>query len=572
MSDAGSITCGTVDVNRPKREFSTLAPIAVCLVVALLPGSLFEQPFRSAAEEQRWLGGSLLKASLLTIAAVFAAAAGWRRAAAAASTLFLVLGVSLHYGVIDDAYITLRYARHLSEGIGPVWNPGERVEGSSSFLWVLAMGFLHRVTGVELDTLARGASAAGAVVALGALAWACAPLSLVAVALAAYLPFAFWGFSGMETTASLAGSILLLAVAAKRGATSSARRLVALGALAGLSVWIRPEAVLLAGVVGVWVGCAAERGSRTSSGVAYAGGLALALVPLLAFRLAYYGDLLPNTYYVKVDGSGPALWARGLRYLGNHLPPLLPVVGFAAICAVRGRRSRLGGLALLWMGAQVATILFTGGDHFDEARFCLPIVTAAALVIAQGMPLTTRLPRVTAIALLAIVTLQLSFRHRDLARTSAVYFGRAITERWMQAGLWLRENARPGDVVATPVAGALPYASDLVSIDLYGLNDRAIARRDMPLGGGRADHEKFDSEYVLARRPDYIYLGPFEMRDWREARAKTARMAALADLLDRISPDEYALVNGRRNGAAFTFLRRRESAPKAEPSREELDR
>lgn len=562
-------------MNRLKRELSSIAPLAVCLVVAFLPASLFERPFHSAAEEQRWLGGILLKSSALAIAAGLAAAtatAGWRRTAIAAAALFLTLGVSLHYGVIDDAYITLRYARHLSEGIGPVWNPGERVEGSSSFFWVLAMASSHRLTGIDLDTLARVAGAAGAVVALGALAWACAPFSSVAVALAAYLPFAFWGFSGMETTVSLAVSILLLATAADRRATSSARRLVALGALAGLSVWIRPEAVLLAGVVGVWVAGATERGSRARSSVAYVSGLALALVPLLAFRLVYYGDLLPNTYYVKVDGSGPALWARGVRYLGDHLPPLAPIVCLAAVSALRASRSRLGLLALLWVGAQVATILFTGGDHFDEARFCLPIVAASILVIGQGMPLTARLPRAMALALLALVTLQLSFRHRDLARTSAVYFGRAITERWMQAGLWLGENARPGDVVATPVAGALPFFSGLLSIDLYGLNDRVIARRDMPLGGGRADHEKFDSEYVLARRPDYIYLGPFEMRDWREARAKTARMAGLADLLDRVSPEEYELVNGRRDGAAFAFLRRRESAAPSEPNREELDR
>ena len=42
----------------------------------------------------------------------------------------------------DDAYIVLRYARHLLEGKGLVWNPGERVEGYSCFLWLMLISFL----------------------------------------------------------------------------------------------------------------------------------------------------------------------------------------------------------------------------------------------------------------------------------------------------------------------------------------------------------------------------------------------------------------------------------------------
>ncbi len=35
--------------------------------------------------------------------------------------------------VQDDAFISFRYARHLVEGHGLVWNPGERVEGYTNF-------------------------------------------------------------------------------------------------------------------------------------------------------------------------------------------------------------------------------------------------------------------------------------------------------------------------------------------------------------------------------------------------------------------------------------------------------
>jgi hypothetical protein len=39
--------------------------------------------------------------------------------------------------VQDDAYVSFRYAKHLVEGHGLVYNIGERVEGYTNFLWTL---------------------------------------------------------------------------------------------------------------------------------------------------------------------------------------------------------------------------------------------------------------------------------------------------------------------------------------------------------------------------------------------------------------------------------------------------
>ena len=42
----------------------------------------------------------------------------------------------------DDAYISMRYAANLLSGEGLVWNPGERVEGYTNFLHVMALALL----------------------------------------------------------------------------------------------------------------------------------------------------------------------------------------------------------------------------------------------------------------------------------------------------------------------------------------------------------------------------------------------------------------------------------------------
>src|SRR5215470_15559653 len=54
----------------------------------------------------------------------------------------------LAFALFDDAMVSMRYARNLAEGLGLVWNPGERVEGYTDLLWTLWMAAIH-ATGVS---------------------------------------------------------------------------------------------------------------------------------------------------------------------------------------------------------------------------------------------------------------------------------------------------------------------------------------------------------------------------------------------------------------------------------------
>ena len=55
-----------------------------------------------------------------------------------------------HYS--DDAYITLRYSRHLADGLGPNWNSTGRVEGFTTFAW---MGVLAGTAKLGADLIGR---------------------------------------------------------------------------------------------------------------------------------------------------------------------------------------------------------------------------------------------------------------------------------------------------------------------------------------------------------------------------------------------------------------------------------
>ena len=67
---------------------------------------------------------------------------------------------SVSWFLTDDAFISFRYARNLLEGHGLVFNPGERVEGYSNFLWVLELAAVWRALGVPPEDAAPWLSVA----------------------------------------------------------------------------------------------------------------------------------------------------------------------------------------------------------------------------------------------------------------------------------------------------------------------------------------------------------------------------------------------------------------------------
>jgi hypothetical protein len=133
--------------------------------------------------------------------------------------LILILGCGLHivagytfvdltgnaFG-LDDAYISYRYAENLIHGNGLVYNPGERVEGYSNFLYVLLVAPAFLFTG-DLGVYIYSV-VFNIVCALGAYLvfqrWICKSFSPLVTTLACFLfamsPFIWlWTASGMET-------------------------------------------------------------------------------------------------------------------------------------------------------------------------------------------------------------------------------------------------------------------------------------------------------------------------------------------------------------------------------------
>jgi hypothetical protein len=436
----------------------------------------------------------------------------------------------------DDAYISFTYARNWVQGLGLVFNPGERVEGYTSFLWVV-LSALGLWLGAEIDlwSSALGVAAAfGSVAATLGLAaelspperrqWAIVPAAILSL----WPPLSWWGVSGMETTLFT----FLVTMAVWWHVRTEARSSLT-PVLLALAAMTRPEAWLLSALF-----CLDALRLRGRRGLGYVALFALLFGAFFAWRAWYYGYLLPNTFYAKVGWSSEQVW-RGLRYLKPFLRDwggvLLPGAALAllvfareneratpgeerGVAASSGMLRRLSA-AFVFLGAYVAYVVAVGGDAFTFYRFWVPVVpsllalTWAAAVRGAGGPGRTRLATAAA-AVLAAWWMGSAALANLRAERWIVPGSRAVHAANKAMGLCIRDHTAPGESIAAAGIGAIRYYSDRPVIDMLGLTDLHIARETrVPMGGGWAGHEKYDSRYVLSRRPVYICV-PEEADSW----------------------------------------------------------
>ena len=303
----------------------------------------------------------------------------------------------------DDAYITYWPAQTLARSGEILSYNGDRFEQSSSLLHTLVLALVSKVTTISVPAAGWLVGVVGgvAVVALAVViaervehgaGWRAGLLA----ATGAYL--VYWSFGGLETSLATASFLLaLLAVDAvvRRSAPWW------LGAL-GVSPYVlaRPEAPAIIGVV-----CAGAIGVERLSGRAdtnralrVIAAAAVAVLVVVAFRVAYFGDVVPQPVHTKVTGLRVG---DGLRYARHWLvrPDTLLLLGFTVYSLTRRQRSTLE--TLLWMGAaaQLGFVVVTGGDWMEAGRFLVSFVSVIAILAGVGVTRIGARPMVLAVLL-----------------------------------------------------------------------------------------------------------------------------------------------------------------------------
>ena len=386
--------------------------------------------------------------------------------------------------------ISLRYSQRLIEGHGLTWNPNERVEGYSNLLWVLsaaALGLL-RIDLIDavriLGFLGMAAAIAAVIYASEMKTWRTSLLVfLVLLFLPLSAPLAVWSVGGMEQpmVAGLLAWAVVLCYSRLEEIDQRATKMLAPGLLFGLLCLTRLDGALFtaAAVAAILiVGRATPQAWRNAIGLAT---LPILFVVLqVIFRLAYYGEWIPNTALVKLSPSGKHA-SDGWNYLLAGAFPILPLllVAVASIVISFWQRFRAPRMILLCVlaGSWTAYVVVIGGDIFPAWRHFVPLLVLLVLMAAVGAEWAAEYFKIIGSALVAVTLALLLGAFFWLQSRDEENF-RAISERWEWDGKAVGTLLKQAFGVAATAhgrrSGWLPALLVGVAIDRHAGTERLL--------------------------------------------------------------------------------------------------
>jgi arabinofuranosyltransferase len=399
---------------------------------------------------------------------------------------------------IDDTFITFRYASNLANGHGLVWNvDGPPTEGYTNFLYVVILSLFR---GSDM-LLAAQAINCLAVIASAVLIWMISArfVQSVLLALASSLAYLLtpmtWAnaLSGMETVVFgmllLLGSFLLL---------RDERPNVSGYLILFLASLCRPEGSLL---IAIWVVYHfAQTGARSLMPA-----LLGALIPTLLYytgKHLYFGQMLPNSFYIKVPQEG--VYLHGLQAVKLFLLRAWPIV-LAGIALIVLRVDRKLWSVLVWSVLIIAAYAvpsplmgFFDRFFYSSEIFLYPLTGIAVWLLGQRVGKGVAIAAGSVLALALVVTNIASPRAREVSAWDLD----AINSRLGRIALDLRSLPHSSDLMfASSDAGIIPYFSGMKHYDLAGLNTTEIAR---------AGNTTEVVDKLLKERPEILILSA----DW----------------------------------------------------------
>jgi hypothetical protein len=438
-----------------------------------------------------------------------------------------------------------------------VWNPNEFVEGYSNFLMKLLMAVpmlvldrTQSVLTVQLVGMVFVLTSAFLSVriydhlipysgtrSIGRL--------ICFVCVLFYYPLSYWSLMGMET--SLLTVLLLLSILCALNYSNYPRlRWLFLTAITlGLAFLTRTFLIF------AYLLAAAHNTISKSQIIALAGALVLYGMFVLAqtaFRVAYYGEFLPNTYTLKMTGL-PVLF-RLRDGIGFVLPFLSQTaVVFLLVLADIVLRFRWVKLFLAsFILAALAYQIYVGGDPWSLWRIMTPAMPVTFVLLAQAIvnfaddvmksslfrqPKNNRFIMrsnwvwagiVVALTLLALGPTDRFFWREHLLLSKP--YSSPSNETNVNVAVALNHLTTENAQVGVLWAGAIPYYTPRRAVDFLGKTDPVVARLEPNMTGAIAwngmqsvpGHNKYNLDYsIKLLQPTYVQQlswGHQDIHDW----------------------------------------------------------
>ena len=461
-------------------------------------------------------------------------------------TSFVING-ERYFSLFDDAMISMQYAKHFVEGHGLVMNPGEKVEGYTNPLWVMYMAVIHLLP-VSQSKISLLIQITGAILLIANLfvvmkiarliSGASFPVSSGAMFLTAfYLPLISWSLQGMEV--SLVTLIISIAVMKAIHCMRENSFSLWLYILLGIGTLVRID--MAVPFIGIWLFLLWVQPSLRKKNLFWGLGIfALFMVAQTLFRVVYYGDILPNTYYLKMTGYPVLLRiTRGFTVFVHFIWRMnLLFFLFPFIMLVMNYDNSRGIIA--WMfGLQCLYSIYVGGDAWEiwggSNRYIAVVMPIFFVLCSHALYKVKEFfvdilkkskgtlkrvhffcTRYSFTFLILLSFLQFNNNRGPLNLAGFVFINLPPNvegnREMVEYSQIVREISTDDARVAVTWAGALPYFSERYTVDMLGKTDKFIAHEEMRQGKGLKKlvyfypgHLKYNYEYsIRQKKPDII--------------------------------------------------------------------
>ncbi|MCJ7566642.1 MAG: hypothetical protein MUO58_03785 [Anaerolineales bacterium] len=425
----------------------------------------------------------------------------------------LALTFSLVYSnfIQDDAYITYRYARNISTGVGFVYNPGEAVLGTTTPLYTSLLAFFSFLTHLSVVQISKILNflslwiGAGFLYEIGRKGG----MAIAIVTSLLYITHPLLRYSvGMESQFLVC--LLIVTVF-----TYSKRKWSLTAILLGLLIVTRYETMLFAILLLVhsYVGWRQRPYWITP---------AIAIVACwLIYSFIAFGALIPLSVSAKLVAikipfllGGAVYWTAFVGETAYYnLFLFFFLVGFVFLII---RRSIDEGffLVLCWSAIYLLAASFFAGSF---PWYYVPLIPGFAIIVAYGIRSIAQIPifqgrhRSTqdgnrSQVILGVIAGSLLCIHSFFwINDWKIFQGSAFDHRftpYQQVSDWLNDHAMKEQSLATREIGYLGYFTDMKIIDLFGLVTPGI----FPWVNEGPEATLFHTLEIYT--PDYVLIDP----------------------------------------------------------------
>lgn len=429
-------------------------------------------------------------------------------------TILFVISLLVSFSIlffnftIDDSWIGFRYSQNLADGKGLVWNEGERVDGATNFLWALTTAAIIKLgLGVEIGVKVLG-------ILLSILSiflmygisktildkknktsekWAV----LAAIFFGLTPALAFWAVSGLGSSLYLA---ILLSAMYFFVKEEKENWPYFSGIFFALLALTRPEGIAFFGICFLYRTWRVYKKEKTLKGlIKWAFLFLIIYLPFFIWKIGYYGDILPSTFYAK------KLLLGGTGYVLDFLLYVIPFILLGAISIALKPDKIKTLLAIMFLIPLLVTLNIAplSGPYYRFVIASFPFIYLLAVSgIKEICEIANKKKIIVAVAIIALLLFvllnPLTIKKMNIYAKNHM----ESQDELVDLGKWLRENVPEDSLLVTEHGGAIPYYSKLKTIEMWGLLDKKMSR------------EGIDIEYILSKEPEiFIFSDIYETED-----------------------------------------------------------